>query len=325
MLHTASIPQFRTLSGTTRDFELTYRLFGPPLGSAPVVLVNHALTGNSQVSGDRGWWNALIGPDRVIDTKYFTVLAMDIPGNGHDGKSEHLIHNYKSFAVRDIALLQCKLLEQLEIKRLYAAIGGSLGGNLVWELAAIRPELIEHIIPVATDWKATDWLLANCLIQDQLLNNSSRPIADARMHAMTFYRTAASFKKKFHRTINRELGIFNIESWLLHHGRRLEERFQLASYKLMNHLLTTTDITQDGRSFEEVVAPITGTLHLVSVDTDQFFLANEIQHTYETLKELAKPVTYHEIQSIHGHDAFLIEFDQLNEALTPVFNPVLCP
>lgn len=324
MLQTLRIPNFTTLSNHTRDFELTYRLFGEPLGSAPVVLVNHALTGNSFVTGEKGWWNALIGPNKVIDTNCFTVLSIDIPGNAHDGKQENLIYNYKSFTTRDIALLQVHVLEDLGIHSLFAAIGGSLGGALVWELAAIRPELIQHIIPIATDWKATDWLLANCLIQDQILNNSSRPIADARMHAMTFYRTAQSFTAKFHRTINEELGIFNVESWLLHHGKRLEERFQSSSYKLMNHLLATTDITQDGRPFSEVVAPIKGEIHLVAVDTDQLFLANEVRETYKDLITLDKEVMYSEIKSIHGHDAFLIEFDQLNDFLSPIFKKELC-
>ncbi|WP_313791290.1 hypothetical protein [Lacinutrix neustonica] len=80
-------------------------------------------------------------------------------------------------------------LQKLKINKLYAIIGGSVGGGLAWELAALKPDLATHLIPVATDWKATDWLIANCHIQDAILNHSNTPLEDARMHAMTLYRT----------------------------------------------------------------------------------------------------------------------------------------
>jgi homoserine acetyltransferase len=67
------------------DIELSYELFGQPLGQAPIVLVNHALTGNSSVTGKNGWWNSLIGQNKLIDTNDFTVLAFNFPGNGYDG------------------------------------------------------------------------------------------------------------------------------------------------------------------------------------------------------------------------------------------------
>ena len=74
------------------EIKLSYQLFGLPLGEAPIVLVNHALTGNSHVAGEDGWWKDLIGHDKVIDTKIYTVLAFNIPGNGYDGFA---IENYK--------------------------------------------------------------------------------------------------------------------------------------------------------------------------------------------------------------------------------------
>ncbi len=91
------------------------------------------------------------------------------------------------------------VLEELKIDKLFAAIGGSIGGALAWHLAVLKPNLIQNLIPIATDIKATDWVLGQCKVQDQILNNSSDPIHDARMHAMTFYRTPASFSAKFRR------------------------------------------------------------------------------------------------------------------------------
>src|SRR5690606_28014485 len=144
-------------------------LFGKALGTAPVVLVNHALTGNSKVAGETGWWTDLVGDDKVIDTKLYTVLAFNIPGNGFDG---FVIENYKDFVARDIAKLFLIGLEKLKIDKLFALIGGSLGGGIAWEMAVLNPNITENLIPVATDWKSTDWLIANCQIQEQILVNS---------------------------------------------------------------------------------------------------------------------------------------------------------
>ena len=80
-----AIKAFKTQSNHTQDISLSYEHFGLPLNQAPVVLVNHALTGNSNVAGEGGWWSALIGPDKCIDTNRFAVLAFNIPGNGYDG------------------------------------------------------------------------------------------------------------------------------------------------------------------------------------------------------------------------------------------------
>ncbi len=297
------------------NLQLTYQLFGKKLGTAPVVLVNHALTGNSNVSGKSGWWNNLIGPQKVIDTLQYTVLCFNIPGNGYDG---FIIENYKDFVARDIAHIFLKGLEQLEIHKLFALIGGSLGGGIAWEMAVLNPTLIQHLIPVSTDWKATDWMIANCQIQEQLLVNSKEPVHDARMHAMLCYRTPKSFKNRFKRSVNNELNIFNVESWLLHHGKKLQERFQLSAYKLMNQLLKTIDVTRD-RDIQ-VLDKIQSKIHIVGVDSDLFFTAEENRETQKRLARKHANVTYHEIHSDYGHDAFLIEHEQLQKIIAGIFN-----
>lgn len=322
MLLIHHIRSFKTETGFSTDLEVTYQLFGEKLGTAPVVLVNHALTGNSSVTGENGWWNSLIGKSKLIDTDCFTVLAIDIPGNGFDGKSENLITNYKEFHNRDIAQVQWEVIRHLGISQLFAVIGGSLGGQIAWELAALQPDLIEHLIPIATDWKATDWVIAQCLIQEQFLLNSSKPLHDARMHAMTFYRTAASFTQKFDRSINDDLGIYNVESWLLHHGQRLEERFHLSTYKLMNHLLGTADVLSGRGVFQEVLKTLKCSVHLIGINTDGLFYPEPIRETHALLEKIGVKSTYQELQSIHGHDAFLIEYDQLSQMLAPIFNEV---
>lgn len=321
MLQSIHIKDFTTLRKVAyKEVLLSYEVFGPALHTAPIVLVNHALTGNSHVTGKEGWWNSLIGEGKCIDTAHYTVLAFNIPGNGYQNNEESLIENYKDFTARDVARIFSLGLQDLKINHLFAVIGGSVGGGISWELSALEPTLIEHLIPIASDWKSTDWLIANCFLQDLILNNSSNPIGDARVHAMLCYRTPASFKTKFDRTTHSSLPLFNIESWLIHHGRKLKERFFLATYKLMNQLLKTIDITKDRGTFEEVVSKITAHIHIVGVNTDLFFTVDENKDTYKILKKLKLQTSYYEVDSIHGHDAFLIEYEQLNRFLSPIFN-----
>ena len=299
---------------------LFYQTFGQPIGNAPVVIVNHALTGNSNVTGENGWWNDLIGENKIIDTNYFTIIAFNIPGNGFDGNPENLITNYKDFTAKDIANIFLEGINLLQIETVFALIGGSLGGGIAWEMANLQPTKFQNLIPIATDWKASDWVIANVLVQDQILNNSDNPIVDARLHAMLLYRTPQSFKKKFNRKKQSDLNDYLIESWLVNHGFKLQNRFKLEAYKLMNHLLKTIDITKETNDFEISASKISANIHIVSVDTDYFFIPDENRETFEIVKPIKQNVFYHEIKSIHGHDAFLIEFDQLAQILEPIFN-----
>ncbi|PHR74193.1 MAG: homoserine acetyltransferase [Lutibacter sp.] len=312
------IANYTTESGKTTNIKLSYQAFGKSLNDAPIVLVNHALTGNSEVIGENGWWNDLIGDHKCIDTKNYCILAFNVPGNGFDNTKESLIDNYKDFTARDIAKIFTAALKQLNIYQLFAVIGGSLGGGIAWEMAACKPNFIKHLIPISADWKSTDWLIANCHIQDAILNNSSQPLVDARMHAMTLYRTPESFTHKFNRS-KRSNNLFNTVSWLNYHGEKLNLRFNIKAYKLMNQLLKTIDITQNRGSFLEIASKITSHIHMVTINSDLFFKPEENWKTYEELKKIKGNVNIYEINSIHGHDGFLIEFEQLSNFLKPIF------
>lgn len=320
MLQKIVVKGYENSAGTLQDIRFSYEVFGPPPGEAPLVLVNHALTGNSAVTGATGWWQELVGEDKCIDTRYFTVLAFNMPGNGYDEEATGLLHNYREFTLGDIAAIYALALEQLGVRSIFAGIGGSIGGALLWELAALKPRLFEKIIPVATDYKATQWLRALCKVQDQILHNSAEPLRDARMHAMTFYRSPQSLESKFGVSVSGNGSAWDVEYWLEHHGRKLEERFQLASYRLMNHLLTTTDISKGSGDHISAAAQIVGEIHLVTVNSDRFFLPEDNWETYVNLSLIKKNTFIHEIKSIHGHDAFLIENGQLKTILAPVFN-----
>jgi homoserine O-acetyltransferase/O-succinyltransferase len=306
-------------SKTVPQISLTYQKFGQPIGSSPIVLVNHALTGNSNVTGENGWWKAFIGENKTINTNQYTIIAFNIPGNGYDGKVENLLPNYSDFTIRDIATLFWQGLNFLNISELFAVIGGSLGGAIAWEMAVIKPNNIQNLVPIAADWKATDWMIGNLLIQENILNNSKNPIEDARQHAMLLYRTPQSINQRFNRKKEVQTSRYEIESWLTYHGNTLKNRFKLESYKLMNHLLKTNDILRNRGNFQQVVETITSAIHILAVDTDYFFTPDENRNTFNLLKQFGNVTNYYEIKSIHGHDAFLMENQQLNTLLTNIF------
>ena len=309
---------YKRFDGGLQKISLSYQIFGKPIGVSPVILVNHALTGNSNVAGRNGWWNKLIGSNKVINTNKFTVVSFNIPGNGYDNIEENLIYNYKDFIAIDIAKIFSIGLKKLNIYKLYAAIGGSLGGGIVWELAILNPDLIKHIIPVASDCKSSDWLIANCFIQDSILNNSSKPLYDARIHAMTLYRTPESFNSRYSR--EKIDNIYSIEAWLNHHGKSLENRFKVQAYKSMNQLLKTIDITRGENVLNELIKKITGNINIITIDSDLLFCSNENWKMYERIKKIKKNINIFEIKSEYGHDAFLIENEQMNDILNGIFN-----
>lgn len=300
---------YKTDSKREYHIPLSYQLFGRELFSAPIILVNHALTGNSNVAGEKGWWKQLIGENQVIDTTKYTVLCFNIPGNGYD---DFFIDEYSDFTPSDIANIFLKGLESLHIKNIYALIGGSLGGGIGWEMLSKKPDLAEIFIPIACDSKTRDWLHAQCLVQKFLLNGNDEPLQKARIHAMLCYRTPQSLNDRFQNKYTQEKQELESENWLNHHGKSLAERFSLKSYQLMNHLLM--NINAD----EKMMQKIQARMHMISVDTDLFFPASEIKNGFERLKANKKDVFYHEIKSVHGHDAFLMEYSQLNNIINNI-------
>ena len=301
----------KLVSGKILDINLSYQIFGPDLHSAPIILVNHALTGNSNVTGENGWWNSLIGENKIIDTNKYAVVCFNIPGNGFDGA---LIDDYQDFKTKDIASIFLEGLEFLNISKLFAIIGGSLGGAIGWEMLAIHPNLTENFIPIACDYKTSDWLHSQCLVQEFLLNHPEEPLEKARHHAMLCYRTPESLNQRFQKEIHPEKEILKSHDWLNFHGQSLKTRFSLNAYRLMNQLLMSIDADP------EKLKKITANIHLIAVDSDQFFPAFEMQNCYKFLKKTKENTFYHEIKSIHGHDAFLMEYEQLNQILNNIIN-----
>lgn len=307
------IKNFLSFNETLFNIELSYQLFGKPIGDAPIVMVNHALTGNSSVCGKDGWWDPIVGKNKLINTDKFTVIAFNFPGNGFD---KVVIKNYKELILADIAKIFKIGLEKLKISKLHAVIGGSIGGCLIWELAFLYPNLSENYIPIASDWKSTNWLISMTRVQKQILKNSRKPLQDARIHAMLSYRSPKSINLKFDRNI--EKNKFNVENWLLYHGDKLNRRYDLNSYKLMNHLLSTVNITKNVKLFS-LATKINSNIYIVSIDSDLLFTHEENKITFDEISKYKKNVFLKTIISDHGHDAFLMEFRKIKDLLHEVF------
>jgi homoserine O-acetyltransferase len=309
------LSQFRLQSGVVQDIYISYQIFGRALHTAPIILVNHALTGNSSVTQ---WWEPLVGDHKVIDTTRFTVIALDIPGNGYDAVIDHLIFNYQDWTLYDVGSAFAKALQTLNISFIDIAIGGSIGGVLLWELLVQQPELFGTIVPIAADWKATDWVIACCHIQESILSTAAKPVELARKHAMTFYRTPQGLQSKFERA--QENNVYSVQKWLDYHGGALKNRFSLPAYKLLNHLLFTANAAaRFDNDIVKATAASQTAIELVAIDSDGYFVATEDQKTVDLLKN-QKDIHYHHITSIHGHDAFLIEHDQVKKILSKIIN-----
>jgi homoserine O-acetyltransferase len=128
------------------------------------------------------------------------------------------------------------------------------------------------------------------------------------------YRTPASLNHRFKNEIDEKKQILKSHDWLNFHGKKLNERFSLNSYHLMNNLLMSI------KSDQEKLKNISANIHLIAIDSDLFFPSFEIKNTFDFLKITKTSVFYHEIKSIHGHDAFLMEYEQLNQILKPIIN-----
>jgi len=312
-----TLKNITTKSGVSiPEITLSYEVFGDESTlNTNGILVVHALTGNSHVGGVDGWWTNIVGPGKSINTLKHPVIAFNVPGNGFDGV---LLDEYDKFNAGDIADLFSLALKELNIERLFAVIGGSLGGGITWHLATQYPELFKKVVPFATHYQASDWVIGMSKIQRELLKIEKDPVQTARKMAMLFYRTPESYQSKFERTKVEKGGAYNVDTYLDYQGEKLNDRFALKAYRAMNYIMATIDIAYRS-TLAEAIANIEAEVHIVGVSSDLLFTAKEAKSAYKNLQKAKKKVFYHEIDSIHGHDAFLIENNQLEDILEQVF------
>ena len=308
------------------DLVVAYRHDGVPIGEGRQILVVHALTGSADAAGD--WWAPIIGPGEVLDTEKFGIICLNLLGSRY-GTSGPISRNpetgkpygraFPRVTVRDQARAQWRLLDALGIGKLALAVGGSLGGMVALEVALERPGEISRVVPMAAPARIGQLAVGWDHIQIEMVEKLGMDGLDlARQLAMTTYRSEVDFEQRFAGRVEAE-GVPAVVSYLRHQGRKLLERFDEETYKTLVRAMDTHDI---GRGRGGVVAALArlsayGTrLTGVGIEGDILYGTNQVQAMIEAAKQAGMDAAYREILSTKGHDAFLVEWDQLTTILS---------
>ena len=322
--------------GLLREVPVAYQAWGR-LNEARdnAVVVCHALTGNTDAAD---WWRGLIGPGNALDTDVFFVICMNVPGSPY-GTVSPLTANpatgrpygadFPRLTIRDVVALHRALLDKLDVQQVALAIGGSMGGMQALEWA-FHGDFVRAIVPVAVGGRHSAWCIGWSVAQRQAIYADphwqagryapdappAAGLAAARMMAMISYRSQMSFEARFGReqmagAENGQAAPFTVESYLRYQGRKLVERFDPLCYVRLTELMDTHDVARGRGAYADVLGGIEQPALVVGIDTDVLYPIEE----QEELARLLPNAELAVLASPHGHDAFLIEFDQLNRLL----------
>ena len=317
------------------------------------ILILHALTGDAHVCGrhtpeDRkpGWWDEMIGPGKYVDTNRYLIVCSNVIGgcagstgpqsiNPDTGKPYNL--DFPVVTISDMVRAQKRLADHLGITRWLSVIGGSMGGMQALEWAISYPEMVQSVIPIATTAQispqsiAFDWVGREAIKNDPNWNNGNysenqtpdRGLATARMLAHITYLSDESMSSKFGRDLQEsdEYGFrfqqdFAVESYLAHQGRRFVERFDANSYFYITRATDYFDLADraDG-DLAKALQAATADFLIVSFSSDWLFPTAQSKAMVHALLKNRKNVSFCEIESSYGHDAFLLEVDTLGSMI----------
>lgn len=308
------------------------------------ILICHALTGSAHAAWYNGpeekgpgWWDPLVGPGRAFDTDRYFVVCTNVLGGCYGttgptsidpatGKPYRM--RFPQMSIRDMVRVQKAALDALGVRSLVTIAGGSMGGMQVLEWAVMYPEVVRSIMPVATAGRHSAWCVALHEAQRQAIlldpdfqggdyeRPPARGLGIARTVAMISYRSDAEYAARFKRDrlrpgshFDRD-NLFQVESYLRYQGQKLVERFDACTYLYITWAMDQHDLSRDRAPFEEVLRSIEIPALCAGITSDVLYPVHE-------QKELARHLPrarYFEIDSIHGHDAFLIEWDQVTRA-----------
>jgi len=323
-LEALPIGELRLESGASLPVTVAYRHDGPGPG-APQALVVHALTGSADAAGD--WWEPVIGPGRALDTDRVGVLCANLLGGryGTTGPTSADPATGRPYGgafpqptTRDQAAAIWALADRLGIGRFALVAGGSLGGMVAQEVALGRPDRVGHLAvlgaPAATGAMAVAWNHIQLELLDAL---GERGLALARQLAMTTYRSEADFDGRFGRRAEAD-GRFSVASYLDYQGRKLLDRFDPDTYRVLVRAMDSHDVGR-GRGG---VAPALRALGAAGVGLTGIGIEGDILYGPDQVRALVAEASragvaaaYREIASSKGHDAFLIEWEQLTAIL----------
>ncbi|MBN2506510.1 MAG: homoserine O-acetyltransferase [Verrucomicrobia bacterium] len=349
---TVTLPGIRTQSGYSfSQITLAYQTLGT-LSPAQdnVVLVCHALSGDAHVAGLNpetgrpGWWDYHVGPGKAIDTSRFFVLSTNVLGGcgGSTGPSSVDPQTGRPYAmtfppvtIRDMVAAQVRLLDHLRISKVFAVVGGSMGGMqaLVW--AVDYPHRVQTCIPIATCLAHTPMQIAfhevgrQAIITDAQWNQGHytahrRPehgLAVARMVGHVTYLSEFAMKTKFGRQLQREAKpedlfpeFFAVESYLQYQGESFVKRFDPNSYLYITKALDRFDLLE-GSPPHAALGRVKARFLVISFESDWLYPPAQARELVRTLKRANAVVTYLNLQTSYGHDSFLIQNPEFSRAV----------
>ena len=348
-----------TLSSVTMAYE-TWGELSEDADNA--VLVCHALTGDSHAAGPighghptLGWWDDLIGPGRAIDTDQWFVVCINVLG-GCQGSTGPASLNpdtdtpygsrFGVVTMRDIVRAQRYVADHLGIASWAAVIGGSMGGMVALEWAVMFPDRVRGLAAIATTAQASALQIAWSAVERRSIafdpgwaggdyydapagQGPSRGLALAREIAQVTYRTGPLFEQRFGRStvdpIDEGLSLwqrFDIEGYLDHHGTKLVRRFDANSYLVLSKAMDLHDLGRGRGGTAAALARVTARCLIGSIDSDLLYPASEQDELTAGLAGGGAPCRHLTITSPHGHDAFLLEPDQVGPALSDLLEEV---
>lgn len=330
---------------TLKQYDLIYETYGElNADHSNAVLICHALSGDHHAAGyyaedDRkaGWWDSCIGPGKPVDTNKFFVVCLNNLGGCGGSTGPTTINpetgdlygpDFPIVTVKDWVESQARLADKLEIDVWAAVVGGSLGGMqaLTWSFA--YPDRVKHAVVIASTPKLTAQNIAfneisrKAITSDPEFHNGnyyqldSVPVKGlmlARMIGHITYLSDEAMGEKFGRErksseFNFDYGVeFEVESYLNYQGKRFSKTFDANTYLLMTRVLDYFDPAADfGGSLEQAFEQATCRYLVVSFSTDWRFSPERSEQLVSSMVKAGKSVSYAEIESQYGHDAFLI-------------------
>ena len=309
------------------------------------VLVCHALSGDAHAAGlhegdnKPGWWDDMIGPEKAFDTeKYFVICSNVIGGckgssgpnsiNPETGKPYGL--GFPIVSIKDMVNAQKKLIDQLGIKKLLSVCGGSMGGMQALQWAVSYPNEVASCIPIATTAKHSAQQIAFDEVGRQAImadpawcegdyydkkTHPSAGLAVARMIGHITYMSNDSMEKKFGRALKKkELGYefsteFEVEGYLRYRGDSFVKRFDANSYLYISKAMDYFDLHPDVK-LAQVFKGLKARFLVIAFSSDWLYPPYQSKEIVKALKMNGIDVTYCEISSDYGHDAFLVEFQE---------------
>jgi homoserine O-acetyltransferase/O-succinyltransferase len=330
----------------------TYGRLNPSGDNA--ILVCHALSGDHHCAGvhsirdDKpGWWNNLVGPGKPLDTgKWFVVCSNCLGGcvgstgptsiNPKTGTPYHL--DFPQLTIRDMVRAQKKLLDSLGVKKLYAGIGGSMGGMQILQWMIDYPDYIERVVALATTARHSAQAIAfnevgRCAIMQDPGWNGGRyehgkgpniGLSVARMMAHITYLSDQSMEEKFGRsrtepdnTEKKPFGTeFEVESYLHHQGQSFINRFDANTYLYFTKALDRFDLYAPTGKLEDTFSGVRSRVLSVGFTSDWLYPPEQNRELVHALLRAGKKVTYAQLDMKLGHDSFLVHAPQLYDLVS---------